>query len=154
MLLLDNVTEVKMNIFWYNKKNWLKSAHNTKWCLIGCALGDFATIAYFQSTEHSFSTLAVMLFAAFNGLLTSVILETVILYRDDFSFYQALKTALGMSFISMLAMEAAMNITDYLLTGGAILTWWVLPISLLVGFITPWPYNYWRLQKHGKACCH
>ena len=37
--------------------------------------------------------------------------------------------------------------TDYFLTGGAILTWWVVPIMLAVGFVTPWPYNYWRLKK-------
>ena len=30
-----------------------------------------------------------------------------------------------------------MNATDYFLTGGAILTWWVVPIMLAVGFITP-----------------
>ena len=64
----------------------------------------------------------------------------------------ALKTAFGMSFISMVSMEAAMNLTDYLLTGGAMLTWWVVPIMLLVGFLTPWPYNYWRLKKYGISC--
>ena len=42
-----------------------------------------------------------------------------------------------------------MNLTDYLFTGGAILTWWVIPIMLIVGFLTPWPYNYWRLKKFG-----
>jgi hypothetical protein len=142
-----------MSITWKNKKNWIKSAHNTKWCLIGCAIGDFGTIAYFQFTEHSSSTLTVMLLAMFNGLMTSVIFETIILCRAKFKIIDALKVALGMSFISMVAMEAAMNLTDYILTGGAILTWWVVPISLLAGFLTPWPYNYWRLQKHGK-CCH
>lgn len=142
-----------MGISWKNKNNWLKSAHNTKWCLIGCALGDFGTIAYFQFTEHNLSILTVMLLAMVNGLITSIIFETVILYRAKFSLFDALKVALGMSFISMLAMEAAMNLTDFILTGGAILTWWVIPISLLAGFLTPWPYNYWRLQKHGK-CCH
>ena len=141
-----------MSIVWNNTKNWVKSAHNTKWCLIGCAIGDFGTIAYFQFTEHSLSTLTVMMLAMFNGLLTSIMLETVILYRANFALRDALKTAFGMSFISMLAMEAAMNLTDYALTGGAILTWWVIPISLLAGFLTPWPYNYWRLQKHGKSC--
>ena len=49
-------------------------------------------------------------------------------------------------------MEIAMNITDYILTGGAILNWWIVPIMLFVGFITPWPYNYWRLKKHNKNC--
>ena len=141
-----------MGITWSNKTNWKKSAHNTKWCLIGCAIGDFGTIAYFQFTEHSLSILTVMMLAMLNGLITSIIFETVILYRAKFSLPDALKTAFGMSFISMLAMEAAMNITDYALTGGAILTWWVIPISLLAGFLTPWPYNYWRLQKHGKSC--
>ncbi len=141
-----------MSIVWNNKKNWVKSAHNTKWCLIGCSIGDFGTIAYFQFNEHSLSTLTVMLLAMFNGLLTSIILETIILYRSNFSLHDALMTACGMSFISMLAMETAMNLTDYALTGGAILTWWVIPIALLAGFITPWPYNYWRLQRHGKSC--
>ena len=48
--------------------------------------------------------------------------------------------------------EHAMNITDIVLTGGAIITWWVVPIMLFVGFITPWPYNYWRLKKYNIAC--
>ena len=44
------------------------------------------------------------------------------------------------------------SIGDYILTGGAILTWWVVPIMLIVGFLTPWPYNYWRLKKFGINC--
>lgn len=141
-----------MAISWTNKSNWIKSAHNTKWCLIGCAIGDFGTIAYFQNIEHDWSVLAVMALAMVNGLLTSILLETIILLRAKFEFKDALKTALGMSFISMIAMELAMNITDYALTGGAILTWWVIPIALFMGFITPWPYNYWRLEKFKKSC--
>jgi len=35
---------------------------------------------------------------------------------------------------------------------GAQLTWWVVPIMLTVGFLTPWPYNYWRLKKFNLAC--
>ena len=93
-----------------------------------------------------------MILAIINGLITSVILETFILMKQDFSFQKALKTALGMSFISMISMEVAMNLTDYFLTGGAILTWWVVPIMLLAGFLTPWPYNYWRLKKFNIAC--
>ena len=138
--------------FWSNKINWVKSAHNTKWCLIGCTIGDFGTIAYFQFNTYEVSTLFIMLLATLNGLLTSILFETVILFRSGFKISNALKTALGMSFISMLAMEAAMNTTDYLLTGGAFLMWWVIPIALFAGFITPWPYNYWRIQAHGKSC--
>ena len=93
-----------------------------------------------------------MILAIINGLITSIILETFILIRQNFSFINALKTASGMSLISMISMEVAMNLTDFLLTGGATLTWWVIPIMLIVGFLTPWPYNYWRLKKFGIAC--
>ena len=86
-----------------------------------------------------------------NGLLTSIALETVILARQ-MPLRLALKTALGMSLISMIGMEAAMNITDVMLTGGAMLTWWVIPIMLAAGFVAPLPYNYWRLKALGKAC--
>lgn len=34
----------------------------------------------------------------------------------------------------------------------AILTWWVIPITLAAGFVTPWPFNYWRVEKIGKPC--
>jgi hypothetical protein len=93
-----------------------------------------------------------MTLAIINGVITSIILETIILIRQNFSFVNALKTASGMSLISMISMEITMNLTDYLLTGGAILNWWVIPIMLIVGFLTPWPYNYWRLKKFGIAC--
>ena len=39
----------------------------------------------------------------------------------------------------MIAMELAMNVTDVFLTGGATLTWWVVPVMLVAGFITPLP---------------
>ena len=122
------------------------------WCVIGCSIGDFGTILFFQLTQIPFPILAIMILAIINGLITSIILETIILIKQGFSFNGALKTALGMSLISMLSMEIMMNLTDYLLTGGAILTWWVVPIMLIVGFLTPWPYNYWRLKKFGIAC--
>ena len=121
------------------------------WCLIRCAIGDFGTIFYFQSIDHTWSTTAVMSLAIVNGLITSIILETIILIKQ-MSFNKALKTALGMSFISMISMEIAMNLTDIALTGGAMLTWWVIPIMLLVGFLTPLPYNYWRLKKYNVSC--
>ena len=53
----------------------------------------------------------------------------------------------------MISMEFAMNLVDYLMTGGAKITLTVLPIMLLAGFLTPWPYNYWRLKKYGIGCC-
>ena len=141
-----------INFNWSCKHTWKRSAKNTAWCLLGCAIGDFGTILFFQITKIPFPVLGIMTLAIINGLITSVILETIILLRQNFKFSNAVKTALGMSFISMISMEVAMNLTDYLLTGGAILTWWVVPIMLIVGFITPWPYNYWRLKKFNISC--
>ncbi len=138
--------------FWGCRHTWRASARNTMWCLIGCSIGDFGTIAFFQFTQIPWPTLAIMTLAIVNGLITSIILETIILFRTGMGFNLAVKTALGMSLISMIAMESAMNITDWMLTGGAMLTWWVIPIMLAAGFIAPWPYNYWRLKKWGKAC--
>ena len=138
--------------FWQCRSTWRKSAYNTMWCLIGCSIGDFGTIAFFQFTGIPWPTLAIMLLAIVNGILTSIALETVILFRGGMDMGTAFRTAIGMSLISMIAMEAAMNLTDWFLTGGAVLTWWVIPIMLAVGFVTPWPYNYWRLKKWGKAC--
>ena len=132
---------------WRCLNTWKQSARNTAWCLLGCAIGDFGTILYFQLTKIPFPVLGIMILAIINGLITSIILETIILIKQNFSFNNALRTALGMSFISMISMEVAMNLTDYFLTGGAILTWWVVPLMLIVGFLTPWPYNYWRLKK-------
>ena len=137
---------------WSCKHTWSRSAKNTFWCLLGCSIGDFGTILFFQLTKIPFPVLAIMVLAIINGIITSIILETIILLRQNFSFKQALKTAVGMSLISMVSMEIAMNATDYFLTGGAILTWWVVPIMLSVGFVTPWPYNYWRLKKYNESC--
>ena len=137
---------------WFCTNTWKQSAKNTSWCLFGCAIGDFGTILYFQVTQIPFPVLGIMILAIINGLITSIILETIILIKQDLDFSKAFKTAMGMSFISMVSMEITMNLTDYFLTGGAILTWWVIPIMLIVGFLTPWPYNYWRLKKYNIAC--
>ena len=137
---------------WSCKHTWKRSAKNTAWCLLGCSIGDFGTILFFQLTKIPFPVLGIMTLAIINGLITSIILETIILMKQNFDFRKAFNTAIGMSFISMISMEVAMNLTDYLLTGGAILTWWVVPLMLIVGFVTPWPYNYWRLKKFNIAC--
>ena len=137
---------------WSCKHTWKRSAKNTAWCLLGCSIGDFGTILFFQLSKIPFPVLGIMTLAIINGLITSIIFETVILMRQNFDFKKAFNTAIGMSFISMISMEVAMNLTDYLLTGGAILTWWVVPLMLIVGFVTPWPYNYWRLKKFNIAC--
>ena len=137
---------------WGCKDSWRISAKNTMWCVVGCSIGDFGTILFFQLSKIPFPVLGIITLAIINGLLTSIMLETYILMKQKFDFISALKTACGMSFISMVSMEISMNATDYFLTGGAQLTWWVVPIMLMVGFLTPWPYNYWRLKKFNQAC--
>ena len=140
------------NFNWSCKNTWGVSAKNTLWCLLGCSIGDFGTILFFQLTKIPFAVIGIMILAIINGLITSIILETIILMKQKFKFSEALKTAFGMSFISMISMEIAMNLVDYLLVGEARLTWWVIPFMLTAGFLTPWPYNYWRLKKFNEAC--
>ena len=145
------MSTMTMNISWKVTTTWKQASKNTLWCLLGCSIGDFGTIAYFQVNRIAWPVLAIMILAIINGLITSIILETFILSRQ-MALNLAFKTAIGMSLISMISMEVAMNVTDVLLTGGAKLTWWVIPIMLFVGFLTPLPYNYWRLQALNKAC--
>ena len=141
---------------WRDGSVWKQSAHNTKWCLIGCSIGDFGTIAAFQSIPYlddlGWSAMSIMMLAMFNGIMTSIALETFILIKQMGGIREAFRVAIGMSLISMIAMESSMNATDLLIMGEPTLTWWVIPIMLFVGFITPWPYNYWRLKKYGLAC--
>ena len=146
-------TTVENSISWKCKHTWKRASVNTLWCLLGCSIGDFGTIYFFQATGNpwDFSVILIMSLAIMNGLITSIMLETFILSRQ-MVLKEAFRVAIGMSLISMIAMEAAMNITDVILTGGAMLTWWVIPFMLLAGFITPLPYNYYRLKKYGKAC--
>lgn len=146
-----NAAVKSVNINWRCKHTWKRASINTLWCLLGCSIGDFATILFFQISGIAWPTIWIMVLAIINGLLTSIALETFILSRQ-MTFNLAFKTAIGMSFISMVAMETAMNLTDVLATGGAKLTLWVIPLMLIAGFLAPLPYNYWRLKALGKSC--
>ena len=156
---LGSAPAMDANFHWSDGATWRQAANNTKWCLIGCSLGEFATLGYYQYAGWPLEvTVGTTLFwflvvlPLINGLATSVALETVLLMQGQMDFANALSTAFGMSFISMLGMEIAMEATDWLLTGGMGMTWWVIPPMLVVGFLTPWPYNYWRLKKYSQAC--
>ena len=142
---------ISADFTWKCQHTWRRAAKNTMWCLIGCSIGDFGTILFFQFTEIPWPVTAIMALAVVNGLLTSIALETVILSRQ-MALASAFRTACGMSLISMISMEVAMNIVDVVATGGAVITWWVIPLMLLAGFLTPLPYNYWRLKALNKAC--
>ena len=142
---------VSSSFHWKCRHTWQRSAKNTLWCLLGCSIGDFGTILFFQLSNISWQTLNIMVLAIINGLITSIALETIILFRQ-MNIKQAFQTAIGMSFISMISMEVSMNAVDWIIIGGAEIVWWVVPLMLIVGFLTPWPYNYWRLKKFNLAC--
>lgn len=144
-------TTVSSSFHWKCRHTWQRSAKNTLWCLLGCSIGDFGTILFFQLNAISWPTLIIMVLAIINGLITSIALETIILFRQ-MNIKQAFQTAIGMSFISMISMEVSMNAVDWIIVGGAEIVWWVIPFMLIVGFLTPWPYNYWRLKKFNLAC--
>ena len=139
-----------VSINWSCKSTWTKASKNTLWCLLGCSIGDFGTILFFQVNQIPFPMLGIMTLAIINGLITSIILETIILYRQ-MNLKEAFNTAIGMSFLSMLAMEIAMNTVDVIFAGG-VLVWWIVPFMLLAGFLTPLPYNYYRLKKYDESC--
>ncbi|MDE0743552.1 MAG: DUF4396 domain-containing protein [Woeseiaceae bacterium] len=137
---------------WDCKHTWKNAAKNTTWCLIGCSIGDFGTILFFQFSGIIFPVMGIMLLAIVNGLITSIILETIIL-AQQMTLKIAFRTAIGMSLISMISMEIAMNAVDYIMTGGqAKITLFTVIPMLIAGFMTPLPYNYFRLKKYGKAC--
>ena len=144
-------TTVSSSFHWKCRHTWQRSAKNTLWCLLGCSIGDFGTILFFQLSNISWPTLNIMVLAIINGLITSIALETIILFRQ-MNIKEAFQTAIGMSFISMISMEVSMNAVDWIIVGGAEIVWWVIPFMLIVGFLTPWPYNYWRLKKFNLAC--
>ena len=97
------------------------------------------------------SSFTFMILPVVNGILTSVALETAILARQ-MPIFKATESALKMSFVSMIAMEASMEIMDYALTGSMTLQMLAVPPMLLAGFVVPLPYNYWRLKKYGRSC--
>lgn len=144
--------------FWRDSGTWRRASKNTLNCLIGCLIGDFGMIIFLQTFYPETPVMVVMGLAMIAGLFTSVIFEATILrWREHFDWPKAFRVAVSMSFISMLAMELAANGTDYLVTGGTASPsepwyWGALALAMLVGFLVPLPYNYYKLKKHNKAC--
>ena len=136
---------------WTCIHTWKKSSINTLWCLFGCSIGDLGTIYFFQNSQYEISTMEVMLLAMLNGIITSFTIEVIVLLKS-MSVKNAVKTAFGMSIVSMISMEIAMNYTDFILNGAAIINLKSLPLVLLAGFIVPLPYNYWKLKTTGISC--
>ncbi len=144
--------------FWRDRLVWKVASRNTLNCLIGCSIGDFSVIIYMQAYHPHASMWLTMGLAMIAGLITSILFESTMLrFREGFAWKRASVTAFSMSFLSMLGMELAANLTDYLLTGGKVsmhhpFYWTALGISLIAGFLAPLPYNYWQFKKHDKSC--
>ena len=58
-----------INLSWTCRHTWKRSAKNTAWCLLGCAIGDFGTILFFQLTKISFFKLYFINSYFFNSLI-------------------------------------------------------------------------------------
>jgi copper chaperone CopZ len=144
--------------FWSDKGVWKRSAFNTMNCLVGCMIGDFAMIIYLQLYHPATPMWVQMILAILAGLTTSIALETTLMhYREKFQWKAAFRMAISMSFLSMVAMEIAMNTTDFMITGGkaqlgSITYWFAFIPAAVAGFLTPLPYNYYQLKKHNNSC--
>ncbi len=149
---------LKNNFSWKDRNAWIKASKNTFNCLIGCSIGDFGTIIWFQTYRPEIPILHVMPLAMAMGLLTSILFEASILkFKESFTWIHGIRMAFSMSFLSMLGMEIAGNATDYFLTKGEVspsepFYWVAIGIALIAGFLVPLPYNYYKFKKHGKSC--
>ncbi|GJJ71064.1 hypothetical protein EMPS_03414 [Entomortierella parvispora] len=147
--------------FWSDPSSWKIASTNTFRCLIGCTLGDLSMLFYLQSAHPTMSPPLAMGLAMTSGILTSITLETLVLRFSNkvrMPWSAALKTATGMSMISMLTMEAVENAVDYHLMGWGNVNlsdpmfWNTIGWSALAGWSAPLPFNYWNLKRHGKSC--
>ena len=68
------MSTMTLGISWKVKSTWSQASKNTLWCLLGCSIGDFGTIAYFQINKIAWPVMAIMILAIINGLITSIIL--------------------------------------------------------------------------------
>ena len=131
-----------------------RSAKNTFGCLVGCAIGDLGAIFCFQNyyaPESIPQNLWNMVWAIamVSGITTSIILETLILWRQ---LGPKEATAIGMSLISMILMEAAKNLADYGMMGEPAITFQVLLFTLGAGFLAVY-FTIFEIKVVGK-CCH
>lgn len=140
--------------FWQCRHTWQRSAKNTAVCLLGCAIGDNAVILAFQWQAHVTLGLGwILLLAMVAGLASSITLETLMLLKQ-LPLSKAIRTAFGMSIISMLMMEGAANLASIVFAGGnrLALSWWGIVPAWILGYLAAWVYNYFKLKRYGKSC--
>lgn len=150
-----SITDTK---FWSCKHTARRAAKNTSRCLVGCSVGDYLALITLQTYYPNIPMWTTMSIAMMCGISSSLMLETVLLkWQEGFEWKNAFTAAFGMSFVSMFSMELAANATEIYLTGGCIdlnstYFWASLGVSTVAGFITPLPYNYYMIRRHGKSC--
>ena len=78
-------TPTEQAISWTCQSTWRKASVNTLWCLLGCSIGDFGTIFFFQI---SFFKLRLFQFVIF---LTSTFIQIFILcfYLNEFDNFNS-----------------------------------------------------------------
>ncbi|KAG0228706.1 hypothetical protein BGW42_002031 [Actinomortierella wolfii] len=147
--------------FWSDLSSWQVASVNTFRCLVGCTVGDFGMLFYLQSYHPSMAPTVAMGLAMASGITSSLTLETVLLRysrKTNLTWGQAFKTAMGMSMISMLTMEAVENAVDFHLMGWNNVDfsnpafWQAMGLSAFAGWLAPLPWNYWNFKKRGKSC--
>lgn len=145
--------------FWSDRRLWLRASSNTGHCLLGCAIGDIAAMTLIPLWYPAIGMAPLMVLAVASGIATSLALESMILrWRERLSWSNAMRTAWGMSLISMAAMELVMNAVDLLVMGGQRLHWhdsgyWLAwGPALAAGFLAVLPYNYAKIKRHGRSC--
>jgi len=145
--------------FWRDAGTWRRASVATAHCLLGCAIGDIAAMTLVPLWWPGVSFSVLMGIAIASGLASSLLLETLLLrLRERMSWRTSLRTAFGMSILSMVGMEVAMNLTDWVMMGGERMPishlgyWLAWGPALVVGFLAPLPYNYAKLRQNGRSC--
>ncbi|KAJ5655283.1 hypothetical protein N7507_007233 [Penicillium longicatenatum] len=156
-------TSILNRKFWSCNSTWKRARINTLRCLLGCTIGDFSAMWTLQSFYPELGMNTIMLVSSsfsahpFKATILTVVIILLKRGADALSWSRAARTAMGMSMVSMIAMEVAENAVDYHLTGGVVAFedprfWVAAVVSVCAGFLAPLPYNYVRLRKYGKAC--
>lgn len=146
---------VRDTAFWSSWDHWRRAAANTSRCLVGCSIGDLGMLYALQAHAPDVGLPAAIAASCVAGISTSMALETVVLRAtEDLAWQTALRTATGMSLLSMVSMELAENAVElYVMTDGFAASAscgldpsafrQAVPAAMLAGWLTPLPYNYY-----------
>lgn len=127
-------------------------------CLTGCAIGELAGLAI--GVTLGLPPMLTIALATALGFASGYALGLWPLVRQGQSWAGAWRTIWLGETISIAAMEAAMNFTDYHAGGmqaASVLApqfWIGYLLALPAGFLVAWPVNFWLLRRDIKKPCH